>query len=494
MVFGVDELKLNSVDYIVIVNRDFSIVYNSRYDPRIKLEAKDSKRTYMAKSFFEAYPTINRKDSTVLECMSTGEVVVRKFQRFTDYWGKSFCTHNVTLPVIRNGEICAVIELAKDVSTVNDVENELDEVTARFDEDVEKLRRAVEDITFDSILTVSEEMRNNIEKAKILARLPNPTLIYGETGTGKELFAQAMIHDSGVPRNKVIIQNCAAVPDGLMESILFGTVKGAYTGAENSRGLFEQADGGVLFLDELSSMPYQVQGQLLRVLQDGTFRPVGCQREKQVSVKIIAAMNVEPMKAIKEKLLRDDLFYRFTSSMITLPALRERKEDIPFYLNHYIGYFSRVYNRRIREVSPSLQKLCESYDWPGNVRELKHLVEAMVGFSKDETLDVRGLPSYMFEAVYTPEAAERSLSGYQKEKTPTLADLSGCLAKTFQEQGYESMNAFLRDTEKRCIEEALKRYKGNCARAADFLGIPRPTLVYRMEILGVDRNQVIRKE
>ena len=141
-------------------------------------------------------------------------------------------------------------------------------------------------ITFDTILTDNEEMRRSIEKAKMLSTLPNATLICGETGTGKELFAQAMINYSGVPKRNVVIQNCAAVPENLMESILFGTVRGAYTGAENKKGLFEVADGGIIFLDELNSMPFHVQAKLLRVLQDGSFKPLGINEDKKISTKV----------------------------------------------------------------------------------------------------------------------------------------------------------------------------------------------------------------
>lgn len=487
--FAVDGLKMNSVDYIVIVNRDFSVVYNGRFDEKVRLDqVTDPKKGFEVKSFFEMYPEVDRENSSVVESMSTGRMTVRKFQKFTDCWGGSYCAHNITIPIVHNGEVSGVVELSKDVTSLGAAEEDLEKATREFDLDVEAIRREMEIITFESILTVSEELRDTIRKARILARLPNPTLIYGQTGTGKELFAQAMINDSGLPRDKVVIQNCAAVPEGLMESILFGAVKGAYTGAETHKGLFEQADGGILFLDELSSMPYHVQGQLLRVLQDGSYRPVGSGAEKRAAVKIIGAMNVDPIRAIEEKKLRSDLFYRFTSSMITLPALRERREDIGFYVDHYIKQFNRIYNRRVQGISDELQDFLYCYDWPGNVRELKHLVEAIVSFSGKEILTMKDLPPYMKEVMKASDRpGEKQDAGGAKSsagETMTMDELFSRVVDCFQSQEQPDINFFFKEAERRCVKEALKRAGGNKTKAAALLGLPRPTLIYRIESLG----------
>jgi len=485
--FSVDDLKLSSVDYIVIIDKDFSVLYNGRYVEKLRLDqVPEPEKGFEVKSFFEMYPEVDREKSSVVETMGTGRMTVRKFQNFTDCWGGSYCAHNITIPIVHDGEICGVVELSKDVTSLSSAEEDLERATRAFDLDVEVLRREMEVITFDSILTVSEEMKNTIRKARILARLPNPTLIYGQTGTGKELFAQAMIHDSGLPKQKVVIQNCAAVPEGLMESILFGTVKGAYTGAETQKGLFEQADGGVLFLDELSSMPYHVQGQLLRVLQDGTYRPVGSGAEKQAAVKIIGAMNVDPIRAIEEKKLRSDLFYRFTSSMITLPSLKERREDIAFYTDHYIKQYNRVYNRNVQGLSGELQDFLQRYDWPGNVRELKHLVESMVSFSGREVLTMKDLPPYMRESMRMAEESAGDRTSALPGRPMNQEDLVSCAVDCFRSQENPDINGFLRETEKQCILEALRRTGGNKTRAAALLDLPRPTLIYRMESMNIE--------
>ena len=320
---NIGNLIIESLDYIFIVDKDYNIIYNSRYDQHFNGRSSEhSSSDMLNKSFFEVYPEMDRGNSNVIRCMETQSVIVNKKQRYQDYLGRRYFTNNVAIPLRSKGKLIAVVELAVDVEGDDSHGEDGDK---KFDEFILRLKKEADLITFDTILTRNDQMKACIEKAKFLSRLPNPTLLCGETGTGKELFAQAMITYSGVPRKKVVIQNCATVPENLMETILFGTVKGAYTDAENKAGLFLQADGGILFLDELNSIPYHVQSKLLRVLQDGTFRPLGSSGDRHVDVKIIGAMNIDPIEAIEKKIIRSDLFYRFSSGLISLPPLRRGK-------------------------------------------------------------------------------------------------------------------------------------------------------------------------
>lgn len=470
-------LKLNSLDYVLVVDRDLNIIFNTRYESKINETVQDVIREeYMNKNFFEAYPSVNRAYSSVVECITTGEVVIRKFQYVTDYTGRAMCSHNITVPIIRKGQLMGAVELAKDITTVDSAEFLNNEETKAFDEVAEEIKKQTEIITFDKILTSSTSMLKNIEKAKFLMKLPNPTLIYGETGTGKELFAQAMINQSEISRNKVVIQNCAAVPENLIEAILFGTTRGVYTGAENKKGLFEQADGGILFLDELSAMPYHVQGKLLRVIQDGSFRPLGGNIEKKVNVKIIAAMNIDPVYAMENKILRDDLFYRFSSSMIKLLPLRERREDIEYYVRYFIAEFNKVYGKNIKGFDDELKEVLLKYRWDGNVRELKHLVESMVGIAREEILGVRDLPAYVYDKVsgHQSGTVER-----ERIKNPySQADLKNI--KNFQ------LKTALAKKEEELIMQALEYAGGNKTKAAQLLGIPRQTLKYKIDKLKLE--------
>ncbi|MCI7617974.1 MAG: sigma 54-interacting transcriptional regulator, partial [Firmicutes bacterium] len=314
--------------------------------------------------------------------------------------------------------------------------------------------------------------------------LPNPTLIYGETGTGKELFAQSMIDYSQVPKNKVVIQNCAAVPENLMESILFGTVKGVYTGAENMKGLFEQADGGVLFLDELNSIPYGVQSKLLRVLQDGTFRPLGSNRDKHVNVKVIAAMNIDPVEAMEKNIIRSDLFYRLSGGLISLLPLRERKEDIKLFIDYYIRAFSATYNKNVEAISLEAERIFLEYPWPGNVRELRNTIESMIVTLKDgNTISEKEIP------LYIKERMKLQLDNSQKEKRPS--DNGGeNWTQEFEgdEDGVINYHEIMETVEKKLIEKAIAKSGGNIKEAGRLLGIPRETLRYRIKKLGMEEE------
>ncbi len=469
---NIGDIKVNSLDYILIVDRNFTVLFNTRYDPRVSDASSDYNSEYLNKSFFEIYPNIDRNSSSIVECMSTARVVIRKFQKYIDYKGKIFYTHNITIPIMHNGNILGVVELVKDITTIDNVDKkDLDAQTKEFDETANLIKAQTEPITFESILTINPFMRKNIENAKFFSTIKNPTLIYGETGTGKEIFAQAMIHYSGKPKNKVVIQNCAAVPENLIESILFGTTRGAYTGAENKKGLFEEANGGILFLDELNSMPYHVQGKLLRVLQDGSFRPIGSNIEKSVDVKIIAAINLDPMVAIKNKMLRDDLFYRFSSSIIHLTPLRERREDIIYYVDYYINEFNNVYNKKIAGVSDDLRKILIEYSWDGNVRELKHMIESMVGTARESILDVQHLPAYMYDCIY----------GKGRENFNSEDHVIQLTDKISEDTGSYNLLEVLGNTEKNLIIKALRASNGNRTKASKLLGIPRQTLKYKID-------------
>lgn len=480
-------IVVESLDYIFIVDKNYRIVYNTRYDNRLNNESSAySSAEINNKMFFDVYPELKKEDSGIAKCIETGEIVISKCQVIHDYLNRRYVTNNVTVPIIRKGELMAVVELSMDVEE-NEKEGEFAGDNKKFDDFVYKLKRDAGYITFDKILTNNQQMKVSIEKAKMLAALPNHTLIYGETGTGKELFAQSMIAQSRVPREKVVIQNCAAVPENLMESILFGTVKGAYTGAENRKGLFEQADGGILFLDELNSIPYRVQSKLLRVLQDGKFRPLGSNRDKQVEVKVIAAMNIDPIEAMENNIIRSDLFYRLSGGLVSLLPLRDRQEDIQLFTEYYLRYFGAMYNKNIVGINPAAKKLFMEYPWPGNVRELQNTVESMVVSLKDGNMATEEeIPPYILDRMKKQQGVMDA--DETKEMFKLLSDCEEAdrnLEETEEIKYYEIMEA----TEKKLIERALKKARGNVKEAGRILGMPRETLRYRIKKLGLHVNE-----
>lgn len=287
--------------------------------------------------------------------------------------------------------------------------------------------------------------------------------IYGETGTGKELLVHA-IHNAG-PRRRgpFITQNCAALPATLLEGILFGTVKGSFTGAENRPGLFELAHGGTLFLDEINSADLELQAKLLRVLEDGYVRRVGDGRNRQVDVRVIVASNIPPDRALAAGQIRPDLYYRLNVISLTVPPLRERREDIPLLAEHFIKQFSEKLNISPAVVSPPAMARLQAYDWPGNVRQLKHLMEGILNLLETSEITAEHLP-------------------------PEIAGDAGLLPGTgVDEEGEEvvSLREAVEGLEKRLILTALARVQGNVAEAARRLKIPRQTLQYKLKCYGL---------
>lgn len=470
------DFLLKNVDHILLVNKDYEIVYNSRFDPAIG--NKPDMQEY--KNFFEMYPSLGKNNSSIVKTMSTGTGIFKDVQEFVDINGNVYVTQNVTIPIFREGQIVGTVELTKDLTTVGDAESRKEYLSklskeSSFNPNMDNN----EQISFDDILTIDGEMLDAIERAKIFAMNQNPTLIYGETGTGKELFAQSIINYAANPKQKIIIQNCAAVPENLIESILFGTTRGSYTGAENRKGLFEEADGGIFFLDELNALPYHVQGKLLRVVQEGTFRPIGASKEKKVNVKIVAAMNIDPMEAIEKNILRKDLFYRLSGNMIYLPPLRERKDDIEYLTDNYIDYFNEVYGKNVKGISEELRNFFLDYKWEGNVRELRHVIEAMVSMTKGEILQYSELPLYLNEKHKGAGSAGGRASGSvpHREKDNIIIDL---------DKDSCDLRSTVEKVERDLIIGVLKRVKGNKTKAGKILGIPRQTLKYKMGKLGIE--------
>lgn len=291
-----------------------------------------------------------------------------------------------------------------------------------------------------------------MDKLRKAAKSDVPVLLKGESGVGKELMAQAVHNNS--PRKAAVFQpvNCAGFSDTLLESELFGHVKGAFTGALADRmGMFAAADGGTLFLDEIGDMPTAMQAKLLRVLDDQIVVPVGSTTGTKVDVRIVSATNHDLEKAVEEKLFRQDLYFRIQGVHVEIPPLRERREDIPLLVNHFIREFSLSEEQGVRDVTPAVMRLLKSYNWPGNVRELRNCIKVMVVLAENEVLDVADLPF---------EIHQRS-GGEDK-----LSNLAG---------------VNLNELEKTAIQRTLEMVNGNRELAAGMLGIGERTLYRKIK-------------
>jgi len=316
--------------------------------------------------------------------------------------------------------------------------------------------RLEEKFGFDGVIGEAPKMLRMMDKAYRAAVSDVPVLLMGESGVGKELLATA-IHNSSARKAKPFLPvNCAGLSDTLLESELFGHVKGAFTGAMSDRkGFFAAADSGTLFLDEIGDMPLNMQAKLLRVLEDQIVIPVGNTSGFKVDVRIISATNQDLETKVEDKAFRQDLYYRIQGVEIDIPPLRERREDIPLLLKHFLTEFAESEKRAVKDFTPSALRLLKSYDWPGNVRELRNCIKAMVVLTDSEKIDVADLPF---------EIQQRSGSN------ESISDLAG---------------VNLNELEKTAIRRTLEMVNGNRELAANMLGIAERTLYRKIKEYGL---------
>lgn len=461
---------LNYIDSLMIVDKNLNVIYTNRMNPRFGGGFDNVYNRYIGKRYFEVYPDLNPEDSTVVQCLKTGQLIVREGQTFTDVYKNVYNTMNITFPIIRFGEIVAAMELSQDITSVGDLKI-MEHKDNKYNITPERAILANALASEENIITINPEMIENKKKIALFAASDEPVFIYGETGTGKELFVEAIVNENSLRSGKFIAQNCAAIPENLFESLLFGSTKGAFTGAETKPGLFELAHNGFLFLDELNSMPLHLQAKLLRVIQDGKIRPVGSAVEKSVNTKVIVAVNKNPLLLIQDQMLREDLFYRLSSRMLYLSPLRERKEDIPVYIDYFLKQFNQKYGKNVKGLTPSLHQTLLKYWWPGNVREIRHVIEAMVNLAEKNELSTRNLPIYMKELLDT--IVEQN----KEESINEAVEISKIPLKYL-----------LENTEKEHITKILDYCDGNLTWTAEILGMPRQTLKFRMDKLGIKKE------
>lgn len=379
-----------------------------------------------------------------------------------------------TYPIVKNGETIAVYSICKNETSLQNLLMETVELKRELfsqgenDNKSKKYRKNGTIYTFSDIIGTSEITKKVIKEAQTISLLDNNILIVGETGTGKEVFAQS-IHNFGKNKEEPFVAiNCAAIPENLLEGILFGTTKGAYTGALTQSGLFEEARGGTLFLDELNSMPISMQSKLLRVLQEKVVRRVGSSNTIPVDCRVITAVNEEPEKLIEEKRLRLDLFYRISGLFLYIPPLRERSEDIISIGEFYIRKYNRLLHKKVKTFSKELKEIMISYKWHGNVRELSHFVEnALVRVDdEEEELNLNHIPKYI--------------------KNRMLGNLSIDVLNS-NEYTTKDLPNFLRTIEKNIILDTLEKNRWNITKSANELGIIRQSLDYRMKKLNIEK-------
>lgn len=361
-------------------------------------------------------------------------------------------------PLFVKGKFKGSVAVVHDVSEILKLTNELEEVKRL-------IRHMRAQYTFDDIIGDSKLIQIAKEQAKKVAQTPATVLLRGESGTGKELFAHA-IHNASPRRNKPFVSvNCAAIPESILESELFGYEEGSFTGALHGgkKGLVEEADGGTLFLDEVGKLPLSLQPKLLRFIETKEYVPVGGRNVKKVDVRIIAATNMELEKMVRNGDFLPDLYFRLNVFPIYLPSLKDRKEDIPKLAIHIVKKLNQQYGRMVEGISPAVIKYIISRDWPGNVRELENFLgRVMINMGPEERY---------IELKHLPED-----SGLKVEKKD----------EEFTDIGEKSLKDLVEEYEKKIILTALKQTGGDKVKTAKMLDISIRTLYYKMERYGID--------
>jgi PAS domain S-box-containing protein len=369
-------------------------------------------------------------------------------------------------PIIVDGILKGSVGIIHDVSEIQRLTNELNRAR-------QIIRTLEAKYSFDDIIGTSEEMMVAIEQAKLAAKTPVTILLRGESGTGKELFAHAIHNASDRKYNKFIRVNCAAISESLLESELFGYEEGAFSGAKRGgkRGLFEEANNGSIFLDEIGELSANTQAKLLRVLQEREIVRVGGTKPIPINVRVIAATNVNLEKAIVEGTFREDLYYRLNRMPIHIPPLRARKQDIPALCQHLIRKLNQDYGRNVEGLTEEAMQYFLSYDWPGNVRELENVLgRAMIFMKFNEVfIDVKHIPSLQM-----PNNENR----FQEEPSSYYGNEERTLAEMVEE--YEA----------RIIERIMRKHNGNKTAAAKALGISIRNLYYKLEKYGIAKGNM----
>ena len=419
---------------ITIVDADGRFVYYNQAAAR--MDGTEPEQV-IGRHILDVNPWLNPADSTLLRCLHEQTSFTDSYQAYQGFGGQHLhYVHSVSPLYALDGPLIGAMEVGR---TVREMPVAPGDSPAPPD-----------------ILTADPALQRLVAHIDVFGAADLPILIYGESGTGKELFARRAHAQSQRATRPMLSLNCAAIPDTLLESTLFGTTRGAFTGAENRKGLFTLADGATLFLDEINSMPISLQGKLLRVLQDGSFLPLGSLQAQSVDVRLIAAINQHPQAAIADGRLREDLYYRLSVGEIGTLPLRERPDDILLLAQVFIAQFAPALRPEVIDLSDNAKAALIRHNWPGNVRELENLIRCSLLLHPGGPL----LEQIAFNA--GPSTA-----------APTANDLPG----------------HLQQTEADSIRQALNASGGNASKAARRLGIPRSTLASKMKKLGINGSE-----
>ncbi|PIC63363.1 sigma-54-dependent Fis family transcriptional regulator [Sporosarcina sp. P13] len=445
---------------VMMSNADGEItLYNEAQEKMEGLRAQE----IIGKPLWDAY-NYNPQFSEHRHVFNTGKPIFSRYRAHSKVAGVPQYVSYSTFPIKKDGETIGVFSISTNESKLKDQLYQTIELKrSKYQVAREKSFSSNGTLfTFEDIKGQSTALKELLREAQAVSIHNTDTLIVGETGTGKELFAQSM-HNHSPRRDKPFVAiNCAAIPENLLESTLFGTVKGAFTGATDQIGLFEYAKEGTLFMDEINSMPMTLQSKLMRVLQERLVRRVGSNDVTPVRCTVISASNEDPEKLIEEERMRLDLFYRVANTSLFIPPLRDRPEDVLFFINYFLETFKEKMGTRTPPLSPTLRDALLRYSWPGNIRELEHLIQNIViRVTEDaKAIEIQHLPSYIRGKIVSEQHLFES-----KEETKSSRPIKN----------------LLNQSKRRFIESTLEQTDWNISATARKLGITRQSLQYHIK-------------
>ena len=443
-------------------------------DATVKMESIDTK-DILGESVADVYRMLDGTELAISQVLRTKKPLLNNRQYYSTRYGRDFDVVSNTYPITQNGQLLGAFCVMKDWRIMDDLHRQIIELQGKLLEKQTPGKQSDNLLparyTFRDIRYTSASMKRVVEQCEQIAKNDSSVMIYGETGTGKELFAQSIHNASSRKDRPFLAINCAAIPENLLEGLLFGTERGAYTGAERRAGLFEQANGGTLLLDELNSMNVNLQSKLLRVLQDGTFRRVGGTAEIHTNVRVLSNINVPPYQAIEEGKLRRDLFYRLGVVNISIPPLRERREDIGMLAKTFIIQYNKSLVKNVKDINQATLEYFLNYDWPGNVRELQHAIEHAMNVLPD------------IQSIITPEYLPEHILTMPRRKL--VSDMS---------DRENALNHAVKGVEYQTVCKALLDSGGNISAAAKLLGMSRQNLQYRIRRYRIDIQELIRQD
>ncbi|WP_421381011.1 sigma-54 interaction domain-containing protein [Bacillus salacetis] len=454
------EKVLDSIDagVHVINSEGRTIIYNRKMMAIEGMDVED----VLDKNLLEVFQFSYGEESTLLNVLRTGNPALNVKQTYFNVKGSEITTINNTYPVFQNDEIIGAMEIARDITKL---EKLIRENRSKKEEPL---------YTFDHI--IGDDLRFNevIENSRRAARTSSPVLIVGETGTGKELFAHSIHNGSPRAKEPLINQNCSALPDSVMEELLFGVNKEESGETIESPGLFEQAGGGTLILDEINSLSLPLQTRLLRALREKKTRRMGSDIDRPIECRMVCTINEDPIDAISEGRLRKELYYQLSVVSIFIPPLRERMEDLEPLLNFFIERYNGLFGMEVQGLEDSVIERFKNYDWPGNVRELEHVIEGAFNLmGAGGRIGYNQLPVHFRQR--TQFSNEKNLENNAED---FLFDA---------DKEIKPLDDYIAEAEIYYIQKALIHHDFNVTKTAKALGMSRQNLQYRIKKFEIER-------